>query len=144
MDQVKTPEDYWKWSRTVLAPALRARPWYNGSQPYGLAGFVQDYSSRMIGYALMRQVRVTNQSCAIPKHFSTAFDFCLSDDVFLAEDTGKSSVNWASEDPSFTPSANMKHIYKAFEYRNKEDLNSYSYLGAYKMYPGGGFIHELR
>ena len=41
-----------------MAVGLRAGVWYNSSQPYGLAGFLNDYSSRMIGYATLRQVRV--------------------------------------------------------------------------------------
>ena len=51
-------DDFWKWSKNVLAPNLRAGVWYNGSQPYGMAGFLNDYTSRMIGYATMRQLRV--------------------------------------------------------------------------------------
>ena len=43
-----------------MAVGLRAGVWYNSSQPYGLAGFLNDYSSRMIGYATLRQIRVNN------------------------------------------------------------------------------------
>ena len=39
---------------------LRANIWYNGDQPYGLAGFINDLSSRMVGYATFRQLRVKN------------------------------------------------------------------------------------
>ena len=41
-----------------MAPGLRAEVWYNGQQPYGLAGYINDASSRMIGYATLRQMRV--------------------------------------------------------------------------------------
>ncbi len=41
---------------------MRASKWYDQkqSQPYGLAGFMNDYSSRMVGYATLRQLRVKN------------------------------------------------------------------------------------
>ncbi len=41
---------------------MRASKWYDQkqSQPYGLAGFMNDYSSRMLGYATLRQLRVRN------------------------------------------------------------------------------------
>ena len=39
--------------------------WYNGDQPYGLAGFVNDFSSRMVGYATLRQLRVQNSKSFI-------------------------------------------------------------------------------
>jgi hypothetical protein len=59
---MKTVDDFWLWSREVLAVGLRANTWYNGSQPYGLAGYINDFSSRMIGYATMRQIRVNNST----------------------------------------------------------------------------------
>ena len=43
-----------------MAPGLRAEVWYNDQQPYGLAGYINDASSRMIGYATLRQMRVTS------------------------------------------------------------------------------------
>ncbi len=43
-----------------MAPGLRAEAWYNGQQPYGLAGYINDAGSRMIGYATLRQMRVSD------------------------------------------------------------------------------------
>jgi hypothetical protein len=34
--------------------------WYNDEQPYGLAGYTNDFVSRMVGYATFRQLRVKN------------------------------------------------------------------------------------
>ncbi len=53
-------EDFWSWSKTKLASGLRASIWYNYDQPYGLAGYINDFSSRMVGYATLRQLRVRN------------------------------------------------------------------------------------
>ena len=44
---------------------MRANTWYNKNQPYGLAGFLNDFSSRMIGYASLRQLRVKNSKLLI-------------------------------------------------------------------------------
>ena len=43
-----------------MSTGLRANEWYNGGQPYGLAGYLNDFSSRMVGYATLRQLRVKN------------------------------------------------------------------------------------
>ncbi len=51
-------DEFWDWAREVLAPGLRASTLYNGMQPFGLAGYINDTSSRMIGYAVLRQVRM--------------------------------------------------------------------------------------
>ncbi len=41
---------------------MRASKWYDQKQiqPYGLAGFMNDYSSRMVGYATLRKLRFKN------------------------------------------------------------------------------------
>ena len=59
-NSINTEQDVWKYLQTKLAVGLRADQWYNGAQPYGLAGYANDFSSRMIGYAVLRQIRVKN------------------------------------------------------------------------------------
>lgn len=51
-------EQFWTWAKMRLSSGLRAQPWYNGNQPYGLAGFANDFNSRLIGYGILRQLRV--------------------------------------------------------------------------------------
>ena len=58
--QIKSPNDFYDWARQVLAPGLRAGTWYNQDIPLGLAGYINDKNSRMIGYATLRQLRVKN------------------------------------------------------------------------------------
>ncbi len=69
-------DDFWSWSQTKLASGLRARTWYNDDQPFGLAGYINDFSSRMVGYATLRQFRVKNgiQLRILEFHF-ISFDF---------------------------------------------------------------------
>jgi hypothetical protein len=58
--KIQKIEDFWSWTIDKLATGLRANTWYNDKPPYGLAGFINDFSSRMIGYATLRQLRVKN------------------------------------------------------------------------------------
>ena len=53
-------DDFWTWATTKLAVGLRANTWYNNQQPYGLAGYLNDFTSRIVGYAVFRQIRVKN------------------------------------------------------------------------------------
>ncbi len=52
--------DFWLWAIGKLSNGLRANTWYNSQQPYGMAGFLNDFSSRIVGYATLRQLRVKN------------------------------------------------------------------------------------
>jgi hypothetical protein len=63
--KLKTIDDFWYWSKYKLSAGLRANTWYNLEQPYGLAGYINDFSSRMIGYATLRQLRVKNSKLLI-------------------------------------------------------------------------------
>ena len=55
-DNIGRVEDFYKWATEVMAPALRVSTYYNGDQAYYLAGFLNDFSSRLLGYATLRQV----------------------------------------------------------------------------------------
>ncbi len=44
-------------------PNVRVQIWYNGRQPYGLKGYLNDRVNRLIGYAIVRQVREAPGTC---------------------------------------------------------------------------------
>ena len=58
-----TSNDWWEWAHLTLVPELRAQAHYNGQAPYGLRGFIGDHTNRIMGYAILRQVRVIPNSC---------------------------------------------------------------------------------
>jgi len=51
-------EDFWTWMEITVAPNQRADNWYNGWRPVGLRGYLNDYVSRIMGFATLRQLRV--------------------------------------------------------------------------------------
>ena len=61
--QVTTTNDYWTWLNQVVMDQLRAQNWYNGDAPWGFRGFLDDRVNRLLGYAILRQIRVRPQSC---------------------------------------------------------------------------------
>ena len=65
-----------------MAPGLRAEVWYNNHQPYGLAGYINDASSRMIGYATLRQMRVAKGESKI-NHFNRFLKLTVKNKIYL-------------------------------------------------------------
>lgn len=123
----------------TVAVGLRANTWYNGAQPYGLAGYINDFSSRMIGYALLRQVRVRNNSCSVPGEIgSSRIDFCDSDYNVAKIDTGNYGYGWSEFNSSFVPAYGMQQIYAAFQYQDAIALQGYPITGDYNTYLGDG------
>ena len=54
---------YKGWLDETLIPNVRVQPWYNGKPPYGLRGYLEDRVNRLIGYAIVRQVREEIGTC---------------------------------------------------------------------------------
>lgn len=101
---------------------MRANAWYNGYQPYGLAGYLNDFTSRMVGYGWVRQIRVKNNSCSI---YNSNFDidFCDSDLGLFNSDTNDYGFGWSTYNASYVPPNGMKNIYNAFQYQSASELD---------------------
>ena len=64
---------------TTLIPNVRVQNWYNGDPPYGLRGYLDDRVNRIIGYALVRQVREKVGNCHSPLLMRDYVDSCTGD-----------------------------------------------------------------
>ena len=62
-----------------LIPNVRVQNWYNGDPPYGLRGYLDDRVNRIIGYAMVRQVREKVGNCHSPKLMRDYVDSCTGD-----------------------------------------------------------------
>ena len=58
---------------------MRVQNWYNGDPPYGLRGYLDDRVNRIIGYAVVRQVREKVGTCISPKLMRDYVDSCTGD-----------------------------------------------------------------
>ena len=61
--QVQDTDKFWQWVHGVVMDEVRAQNWYNGDAPWGLRGFMNDRVNRILGYPIMRQIRIVNDSC---------------------------------------------------------------------------------
>ena len=61
--KIKDVNDWWNWINDTVIPNVRVQNWYNGKPPYGLRGYLDDRVNRLIGYAIVRQIREESGSC---------------------------------------------------------------------------------
>ena len=47
-DGILRVDDFYVWATTVLAPSIRVSTYYNNQQAYYMAGFLGDFSSRLV------------------------------------------------------------------------------------------------
>ena len=64
------------WVTHTLIPNVRVQNWYNGAPPYGLRGYLDDRVNRIIGYAVVRQIREKPGTCHTNKLMRDYVDSC--------------------------------------------------------------------
>jgi hypothetical protein len=130
--------DIWSWTINNFAPKARVQKWYNDEIVSGMGGFFSDYTSRIIGYAVLRTNRVKNNSCKLSSQVQNITSFCIQPYSVFDEEKGKYGFNWTDYNSSYTPDIGMERIYNAFQYRHSDDLPMYTDYGE------GGFTYEMR
>ncbi|RWS14806.1 polycystic kidney disease protein 1-like protein 2-like protein [Dinothrombium tinctorium] len=159
---IKTSKDLWHWINATLIHELRIGRWYNGYQAYGLRGFLNDKVNRMMGYAVLRQVRVKEETCTINnlmgQVLSPEITKCRSYSNVIYEDRKSYGKSWtklsltSSEgvitklpgDESITlvnPSRSKK---SEWEYRRSSELDGLPFWGKLDVYSGGGYVMPLK
>lgn len=103
-----------------------------------MGGFFDDFSSRIIGYAVLRSHRVKNDSCKLASRFNNIANFCISSYSMFNEEKNDYGYAWSEFNNSYKPSHGMERVYKAFQYRNSDGLPIYS------SYSEGGYMYEMR
>jgi len=109
---------------------------------YDLVGYIGDFTSRMIGYAILRQVRVKNNSCSVSSKFKNLINTCYSDSFFKM-DSKDYSFNWTSFNSSYTPDIDMSNTYKSFQHMSASSLDDYPYMTDFNTYLGDGYVFNL-
>lgn len=120
--KLSSVDEVWNWLINSVAQNLRANTWYNGDQPYKLAGYLDDFTSRMIGYGWVRQIRVQANSCSTFDYNRFDIDFCDADLTLFNTDTNNYGYSWTDYNDSFVPAHGMSGIYNAFQYQTADQL----------------------
>jgi hypothetical protein len=136
--QVRDTNQWWVWLNTTLLPNVRVQNWYNDDPPYGLRGYMDDRVNRIIGYAIVRQIREVPGTCRSP--------VVMRD--YVASCTGDMMLGMFDEDDRTYCMAWMPLIYenctkmREYEYVTQGQREARPFGADYRMYSGGGY--ELR
>ncbi|CAF0846743.1 unnamed protein product [Adineta steineri] len=135
---INTIDEYWYWLENSFVSNIRAQQWYNGDIPQYLNGFLNDKSNRLIGWATMRQLRIKSELCSDQRIIS----ICEDSYSFFNEETQLFQPEWTNqtiEDEIYSSS-----IKKAFNYSTSDESDTYTYVGEFGTYRGGGYVYEFR
>ena len=92
--QVKDANEWWYWLEATLKSNVRVQQWYNGKQAYGLKGYMNDRVNRLIGYAIVRQVRERLGTCKPDDIMTDVIKGCTGDGGLDVEDDKDYCLNW--------------------------------------------------
>jgi polycystin 1L2 len=92
----------------------------------------------MIGFAIMRQVRVKNDSCIVSSRFKN-INSCYQMNL----ETKDYSIDWTSFNSSFIPNIEMLNLYKSFQHMSASSLDNYPYMTGLNTYLGDGYVFNL-
>lgn len=103
-----------------------------------MSGFFDDFTSRIIGYAILRSHRVKNDSCELSSQIKNLTHFCIDSYSLFNEEKGNYGYSWSNFNETFKPANGMERVYRSFQYRHSSDLPIYS------SYSEGGYTYEMR
>ena len=119
---------------------IRAQNWYNGEAPRNLSGFINDKSNRLIGWAMMRQLRIKPDLCHVSGSVRQEISKCQADYSLLNEEQRSFEPGWTNQ----TTTVCSSPICQAFEYQSGDQLDSDVYMGDHGTYGSGGYVYEFR
>ncbi|UJR09103.1 hypothetical protein I4U23_013350 [Adineta vaga] len=140
--KILTIEQYWNWLENSFVDNLRAQQWYNGDAARYLNGYLNDKSNRLIGWAMMRQLRIKTELCDDQRLMMR----CEHSYSIFNEDKRSFEPGWINETTMVMMSGGnySSSIMKAFRYRSSDELDTYAYVGEHETYRGGGYVYEFR
>ncbi|CAF1671065.1 unnamed protein product, partial [Adineta ricciae] len=135
--KISTIDQCWEWIENIFASKMRIQPWYNSDVPQNLTGYINDKSNRIIGWSVMRQLRVKSTKCSGERVIS----ICEDDYSFFNEEKRSFGPGWINE--TSVGGTYSSSILGAFKYNSSDELDSYVYRGEHGTYDGGGYVYEF-
>ncbi|UJR10866.1 hypothetical protein I4U23_015053 [Adineta vaga] len=141
--EILTVDDYWKWLEYSFVLNIRAQSWYNGDSPHHLTGFINDKVNRLIGWPVIRQLRIKSDSkCRVPNAIGKIVSKCIGEYSSSNEDHQSWHPGWNSMNDN--QSSYSLSIRSAFRYQTNDHLDSYVLNGLWNRYDTGGYVYEFR
>ncbi|XP_064105654.1 uncharacterized protein LOC135215142 [Macrobrachium nipponense] len=139
---VTNADRLWEYLYSGFMTDIRAGLLYNGDPPYSLRGYFNDWCNRVMGYAIIRQIRIKENSCRVSDSLQNINTACSSYASLVHEDSTSYCKGWvlptnATKD---TPDCNIPE----FKYESAAKLEAMPIWGKRDWYGGGGYVIHLK
>ncbi|XP_060782070.1 polycystin-2-like protein 1 [Neoarius graeffei] len=126
-ESIDSMENFWTYAEGPLIDGLYWTTWYN-DQPLdtGSHSFIY-YENMLVGVPRMRQIKVKNSSCHVPKDFRTEITHCFDVYSEKKEDDGAFGLVNGS----------------AWTYHTETEMKGSTHWGLLATYSGAGYYQDL-
>jgi hypothetical protein len=136
-EHVNTIDDYWHWLNDSFLSNIRAHAWYNNHPPRNLSGYLNDKTTRLIGWPILRQLRVQTRPCVT----NNSHHPCSDEYSFMNEEKQHFSSTCNS---TSSPTNLSRNLQRAFQYQTGDQLTTHVYFAPHHSYAAGGYVYEFR
>lgn len=140
--QATNSDRVWFYILKGFMKILRADKHYNGQEPYGLKGYLRDQANRIMGYATIRQIRVKENTCSVPRVMQKVGRDCSAQSGLLNEENSNFCAGWKR--PTSQLAKTSACSIPEFKYSTALELKSLPIWGRRDWYGGGGYVIHLR
>jgi polycystin 1L2 len=88
---------WWDWLENTVMTNVRVQPWYNNASSYGLRGYLNDRVNRIIGYAIVRQIREKPGNCKPAQVIRSSIPYCTGETGITNEDSNDYCTGWVQK-----------------------------------------------
>ncbi|KAL7636836.1 UNVERIFIED_CONTAM: hypothetical protein RMT77_012594 [Armadillidium vulgare] len=133
---------FWLYLHASFMPNLRADVLYNGKPPYRWRGFLNDYVSRIMGYATIRQIRTKMDTCYTAEQIRELTPHCSGFTNIVDEERRHFCKGWKLPTNETQDTDDCK--IPEFRYETEDELKSLPFWGKKSWYSGGGYVIHLK
>ncbi|XP_041473066.1 uncharacterized protein LOC121422223 isoform X1 [Lytechinus variegatus] len=135
--KINSHTSFWAYLHTTLVPTIFPQTWYNGDPSPELEGFLADQNALILGYPVLRQVRVKRGECEVVSEFTDIVPECNVAYSVTDSDEENYGPGWTPYNPNITDRPQ-------YNYTAWDDIESYPVLGRHALYSGGGYLAKLQ
>ncbi|KAL9983983.1 hypothetical protein ACROYT_G006233 [Oculina patagonica] len=147
LDDVNNLQLFLKWGEHSLIPHLYEQDWYNGDKVINRTGFTSSRASKRLGRIRLRQARIENGSCTVPKLVRDVIHECNPPYHESYEDTRMYSPGWIDGIQTESTMVNKRSAsgqLSPWVYLDPAESNSsLTVYGRIAFYPAGGYVAEF-
>ncbi|XP_033105246.1 polycystic kidney disease protein 1-like 2 [Anneissia japonica] len=135
-ENLSHPGNFWLWMRKIFLPGVYAPSISNNSYLDNSDDIMADEMSYILGYPVIRQLRVKPDLCSLHETVANIFNECNIGYSVIHEDMDNYGPHWTT--------FNESHVSKPFTYRNASEINGYPFVARHAIYSGGGYILKMK